>query len=49
MHGAFDNGIIKFIHIVQSFTDKYFYSEIYQTKIHTTTINTEKLGNLVII
>lgn len=32
MHGAFDNGIIKFIHIVQSFTDKYFYSEIYQTK-----------------
>lgn len=42
MHGVFDNGIIKFIHIVQSFTDKYFYSEIYQTKKHIQVLSIQR-------
>lgn len=42
MHGVSDNGIIKFIHIVQSFTDKYFYSEIYQTKKHIQVLSIQR-------
>lgn len=48
MHGAFffDNGIIKFIHNVKSFTDKFFCTVKYsrQKNLHATTIKTQKLG-----